>query len=276
MYLITGMHRSGTSMTAQILNAMGAPFTPIEEMIGANEWNKGGYFESKRVVDLNTQLMLGAGIDTSIWLNPPESPFKRLTSFMTTPKWRYFLPRNDQYIARRANKISQEIQSYGTANTDLFVKDPRFAITHQAWTKHSDVKGVILSFRNPESVARSIKKRDLFPRFVSFNTWYQHNVEFLKNVMPETPIILIDYDRFFDDSASDYISRLAVSIAEVTKHEMLPEAVENVINRAERHYQSESLDRLPHKIREAYKTLIECSETGPVWISARLLSEKFN
>ncbi len=262
-------------MTTQILSAMGAPLGKPEDMIGADEWNKSGYFESKEAVELNLQLMLGVGIDTNIWMDPPVRPVKRLASFVTSPKWRYFLPCSDKDITQRAEKISKPLQSFSQRNAGVFVKDPRFAVTHKAWTEHGHVEGIILSFRNPNSVARSIQKRDLIPRFISLKTWYKYNAEFLRNLKSDTPLLLVDYDQFFDENSHGYITQLAQSLANVTGQKRVTKFAKEAINISERHHLG-STAHLPKKIQNAYNALKECSAAGPVWTDAEHLCNRLD
>ena len=44
MYLITGMHRSGTSLVAQIFFEVGMDFGDPENFYPADRWNPDGYF----------------------------------------------------------------------------------------------------------------------------------------------------------------------------------------------------------------------------------------
>lgn len=59
MIVVTGMHRSGTSLVAMTLEALGVSFGNHEEFYGSDRWNERGYFERRDVIDLNSRLLTG-------------------------------------------------------------------------------------------------------------------------------------------------------------------------------------------------------------------------
>src|SRR5690606_671733 len=64
--IVTGPYRSGTSLTAQILCALGVDFgCPNEFQLEADRYNPGGYFQRRDIVQTNTRLILRSGISIS-------------------------------------------------------------------------------------------------------------------------------------------------------------------------------------------------------------------
>ena len=61
--LVLGMHRSGTSMVARLLNMMGGYFAPEGTSTGANQENAKGFWERRDVRSLNDMLLDSAGAD---------------------------------------------------------------------------------------------------------------------------------------------------------------------------------------------------------------------
>ena len=57
MIVVTGMHRSGTSLAALVLQALGADFGPDDALYGADDHNADGYLERLEAVDLNLSLI---------------------------------------------------------------------------------------------------------------------------------------------------------------------------------------------------------------------------
>ncbi len=51
MKIITGMHRSASSLVSRLFFEAGADFGPTETMYDANKWNPDGYYEQ---VDFHT------------------------------------------------------------------------------------------------------------------------------------------------------------------------------------------------------------------------------
>jgi hypothetical protein len=54
---IVGTPRSGTSLTARILNLAGVYLGPEDEMLPAGSWNPSGFWENRRIVALNRRLL---------------------------------------------------------------------------------------------------------------------------------------------------------------------------------------------------------------------------
>ena len=61
--IILGMHRSGTSVLARLLNMMGAYFGPEGISTGANQENPKGFWERQDVRRLNDYVLHSVGCD---------------------------------------------------------------------------------------------------------------------------------------------------------------------------------------------------------------------
>jgi len=61
--LVLGMHRSGTSMVARLLNMMGVYFAPEGVEMPAHHSNPKGFWERKDVYELSKRLLASAGYD---------------------------------------------------------------------------------------------------------------------------------------------------------------------------------------------------------------------
>lgn len=68
--IITGMHRSGTSLTAAILNDLGVYLGSNQELMSAAADNPDGFYERWDVVRLNDALLKRAGAN---WHEPPAT-----------------------------------------------------------------------------------------------------------------------------------------------------------------------------------------------------------
>ena len=71
---IGGMHRSGTSMTAQLLSIMGMYLGEESDLVPATAENPEGYWEHTAFVDVNDEILheLGGGWDCPVAL-PSDS-----------------------------------------------------------------------------------------------------------------------------------------------------------------------------------------------------------
>src|SRR5438132_4481954 len=113
---ITGMHRSGTSLLAEILMRAGVHFGPPEQWLPADESNPRGYFEDRRVIDLDDRLL---GVWKGTWDEPPLLP----------PEW---LEKRD--LRALADDASVWLDSVAT-DGQWGWKDPRASLLLPFWRR---------------------------------------------------------------------------------------------------------------------------------------------
>src|SRR5882724_3970316 len=65
---VLGMSRSGTSLTARILNLMGVDLGPSEDLLEPNPDNPTGFWEQRPIVLLNEEIFVALG---GWWFDPP-------------------------------------------------------------------------------------------------------------------------------------------------------------------------------------------------------------
>jgi hypothetical protein len=103
--VVLGMHRSGTSALARVLNLLGCALP--ETLMATNAANTAGYWESDVLVNFNDELLNAAGTEWQDWL--PVNP-----GFSKSPAYPSFIKRAGQLLR----------QEFG--DSPLFVlKDPR-------------------------------------------------------------------------------------------------------------------------------------------------------
>jgi hypothetical protein len=66
---VLGMHRSGTSLIARILNLLGLFLGPDQHLMKATEDNPRGYWEHQTISDLNEEILRCLG---GSWDAPPQ------------------------------------------------------------------------------------------------------------------------------------------------------------------------------------------------------------
>ena len=157
--LIYGMHRSGTSAFAGLLNQLGIPMG--DNLLGAGYDNPKGFYEDGKVVQLNEEILaiLGQSWDSvdalpKDWLMNPQLATCKLA--ITT-----FLKETFKEIAVFA------------------LKDPRFSLTFPLWENifqllNIQIKQFIL-VRHPYEVAASLLKRNQFSRTKGTTLWLKYN-----------------------------------------------------------------------------------------------------
>ena len=134
--VVLGPYRSGTSVTAQVLKALGVDFGPKRHMIPASRQNPGGFFERKDINDANNALIHSAGAT----LADPGDP--RLLSTRGNPQ-----------------TLTCADLSWLTSTRCWGIKDPRMCATLLAWIEfgvlNADALRIVHVRRNLDAAVRS-------------------------------------------------------------------------------------------------------------------------
>jgi hypothetical protein len=135
-YIVVGPFRSGTSLIARVLTALGIYPGPEKDLFEATAWNPSGYFQRPDITQFNTGLIKQAGFD----LTRPGNPADIVES------------------SERSNFTSLDL-TWMEGHGDVLIKDPRFSYTLSTWLHHGvldtfDVHLVRIS-RDIEDASRS-------------------------------------------------------------------------------------------------------------------------
>lgn len=118
---------------------------------------------------------------------------------------RYVLQPARASIDRRAEALRCEIDRTADGLGDIFVKDPRFALTLPAW--HPHVQDVVVSLRRPDQVAHSLKRRQRVPLWVSYRFWNYHARSLL--ALNDLKVHYVDFDVLTSESPGAELEGLA-------------------------------------------------------------------
>ncbi|GAB4383527.1 MAG: hypothetical protein Kow0075_15660 [Salibacteraceae bacterium] len=173
MKIITGMHRSGSSILSKLFFECGADFGPVQTMYPADKWNPDGYYEQLDILKVNLFLVNG--------------PFGKL-SYLKLP--------SDKTILQRSGHVADQIRKIGKDYEERCVKENRFCLTLNAWLEHgTQVDGVIICLRNPRNVATSLWRRNKLPIWIAYRLWLQHYERLLSTLEKhQIPHTVADYD----------------------------------------------------------------------------------
>jgi glycosyltransferase involved in cell wall biosynthesis len=174
--LVLGMHRSGTSALARGLAALGVDLGDNLKPPVAGDNDK-GFFEDWVLSRINDELLALFG---GQW----DSLLTRDPSF-------------DQGVnALKLRAMSAIAQQFNRSRYFGF-KDPRSCRVVPFWKDVLARLGLepfyVIAFRNPMSVARSLERRDGFPRARSYYLWLLHTLSAVRHTVGERRVF-IDYD----------------------------------------------------------------------------------
>jgi hypothetical protein len=180
MKLISGMHRSGTSLVAQLFFKAGADmgdpstFYPAKK---SKKWNSDGTFEQIDTAAINQAIING--------------PFGKFSYF--------WLPSTKTILKRAARKIDK-IRQLDNKYDGKVVKNPHFCLTLSAWLQAgAHVEKLLFCLREPAQVAKSIQKREKTTLKLAYSLWTIHNQRLLEQAK-DIPTCFIYYNNLLDKS----------------------------------------------------------------------------
>jgi hypothetical protein len=185
---VTGMHRSGTSLLAGVVQLLGVGFGRDEALLPATVDNPKGYFENERIVQFDDAFLGHLG---GWWHVPPE----------LAGDWAYEWEM-EPFRVWAAQLVADHLSS---APVNGF-KDPRVSLLLPFWRTVVDVERTIHSVRHPEAVAASLRVRDGFGDEHSAFLWLRY---VLGAVHHDPGRLDVFYDDWFQDPAAlaDRVSR---------------------------------------------------------------------
>jgi hypothetical protein len=189
MIVVTGMHRSGTSLVCQLLAGSGVSFGAAAEQYPGDRWNPAGYFELRAVLDTNSRIVTGLPRTGS-----------RLLAWAS--KLVYLCQPGADAMAARARRQQATIVALGQRCRDGAVKDPRFCLTLRFWLQWAAVRQVVVCLRHPNGVLASLARRDRLPRRLAAR-FYAYHVDALLAQLPAERTRFVDVDRLAAGDAGE-------------------------------------------------------------------------
>ena len=157
---VLGMHRSGTSAIAGILQTLGYQFGETNQALEPTTANPKGYWERQDVMEINDGLLAHQGC-----------AWDQLTHFRVNgwPDVR------DPILEERMRRILGELDGHPAG----FIKDPRLCLTLPVWARISPPALLIWVRRSPPAVARSLHARNDCSVAAGLALWevYEHAIQ---------------------------------------------------------------------------------------------------
>lgn len=248
--VVLGMHRSGTSALARIVNFMGASLP--RHLVPANESNPRGHWESAPLVAAHEQLLAAVDSSWDDWRTPPL-------------RWR-----DNEVAVKFGARIQQLIdEEYGNAPL-IVLKDPRMCRTLPYWMSVLEKTGIrtapLIIIRNPLEVAESLKERDGTSFEKAMLLWLRHylDAEYETRHLPRNivslDVLLDDWKNLFAQTAGRLSLQWPRSISDASQdvREFLDLELHN--HRATM-AELEAHTEVPSWVKTAYRALtILCDE----------------
>ena len=166
MYVVLGMHRSGTSFVARALHESGVDMGE-GHFVGANRFNPLGHYENADFVVLNDEIMKEAGAVDWSGVVAPE----KIEEIRESGKYR---SRVKELLGRFSSKF------WG-------FKDPRTISTLPLYLEQVDEDEndvyLVCVFRKPQRVEGSLKRRNGFDEKKSRASINRHNKLLLRQIV---------------------------------------------------------------------------------------------
>lgn len=185
---IAGMHRSGTSMVANLLGGCGLYLGAARDLMEPAPQNPEGFWENIRFVRVNEEVLnaLGGG-----WDCPPPPPADWADPRLDAARVKAGLVLDD----------FRDREPWGW-------KDPRNSLTVPFWTSLIGPTKVIVVVRNPLEVALSLRVRNGFSYALGLNLWTTHYQRLLDGTDP-ADLLVTHYEAYFADCAAELRRLLA-------------------------------------------------------------------
>jgi hypothetical protein len=181
IYVILGLHKCGTTLTARLLHESGVDMGP--ETLG-DSYDAGDLFERPETKAINKRLL---GVDHDKWLQTyPRDPLLI-----------------DAETRQQAQSLITRMIQIGS---NWGFKDPRTVLTYEFWTNLLPPHRIIAIYREPTSLW--LRTRRPFGRkwhqnplraYQLLARWLEHNVRLLDIVQSRpNDSLLLSYDRLMD------------------------------------------------------------------------------
>ncbi len=169
--IVMGMHRSGTSIAARLLNMMGAYFSHENNAMPPTTANPKGYWEREDIRQLNDQILssLSMSWDNISDLQPEHVALELHPQF-----------------TEEARRIVFNLD----AHRPWMIKDPRLCLTLPLWKPLLEVPVIVYVYRKPIQIAQSLHTREQFSTMVGIALWEKYTLYALHN-LKDLPKVLI-------------------------------------------------------------------------------------
>ena len=242
LVVVLGMHRSGTSLCANMLHALGVD---MAEAPGAGPHNQRGHWERARINDLNDQVLAAL---SRRWNDDAHV-------LALPPGWL-----DDARVQAVRAELVAWLPNLLKRSQPAGFKDPRTARLMPLWQQVFATLNVrprfVLCVRNPAQVARSLAARDRMAREKAEYRWLVYNADAVLGVA-HSPVCVVPYEDWFIQPAAN-AARLAdfLDLAEPP-----PDLVQQIVDADLRH--DSAVEAAPPAMaRRLHRLITRAAELG--------------
>jgi len=207
IYVVLGMHKSGTTLISQILHKSGINMGEFDESVS---YDKGNHYERHEGQLINREILKCADAHSLDVISP--------VSFL----------QNESGVRRKIEKLVSELDG---RYSNWGFKDPRTCLTYEVWRKYLPKHKVIYVYRNPLELwhhyRRHIPRRKIIQRSVqgykALRAWYIYNSVLLGHISDsDTPYHIIHFSEFMNAASElDRLRRFTgISMADCRKKKL--------------------------------------------------------
>lgn len=206
IYVVLGMHKSGTTLVSRMLHASGIDMG--EDIDDSVDYDRGNHYERRSTADINHALLQGCLVPpmdvrffagfTRIYRNPEGSSrhYHSLSRVRALP---------DRVGPDAERRMREVIAACNDAHPEWGFKDPRTCLTYSLWQEHLGDHKVIAVYRGIGQVlqhygATGLRQAFLPRAYGVLRTWARYNsllIEICRR--PHAPTLVIRYERLLDD-----------------------------------------------------------------------------
>ena len=183
--IVLGMHRSGTSLLAELLDKCGV--FGNDESLPADSRNPRGYWEYAPLVHFNRRLL--ASIGSHSFLPPADEDDLVLCARASELPWK-----------NEAARLASAMRAHDRA---WYWKDPRLAVTFPFWQQFWGEPAFVIAVREPFDIARSLQKRDGLPISAGLLLWQRYMMRVLRNTETCRPRVFVQYERLLSEPEAE-------------------------------------------------------------------------
>ncbi len=258
--LIIGMHRSGTSAIAGLINILGINFG--KELMPATKHNEKGYFENINIYKINEEILKDIG---SSWDNTEELPIG----------W-------EKNINIQKNKLLNFIEEEFKNDEVFAIKDPRLSLLLPIYLEILEKLNIspilILSEREDAEIIKSIEKRDGFDLVKTVNIIKKYKKELEKNIKDlKYPIIKINYNELIKNTKTTTNKIAGIIGIKTEATDELDNKIKCFVSPTLKHNNLSNIDFLENfilKIEEKKKEIVSLQEQTTILKTEKEEKEK--